>query len=30
MTSKQSFTEWIADHAIRTESLDPRAPLDDL
>jgi erythromycin esterase len=30
MTDKQSFTEWVADHAITTESLDPRAPLDDL
>jgi erythromycin esterase len=30
MTSKQSFTEWVADHAIRTDSLDPRAPLEDL
>jgi erythromycin esterase len=30
MTDKQSFAEWVADHAITTESLDPRAPLDDL
>jgi erythromycin esterase len=30
MTDKQSFTEWVADHAITADSLDPRAPLDDL
>jgi erythromycin esterase len=30
MTGKQSFAEWVADHAITTSSLDPRAPLDDL
>jgi erythromycin esterase len=30
MTGKQSFAEWVADHAITAESLDPQAPLDDL
>jgi erythromycin esterase len=30
MTDKQSFTEWVTDHAITTDSLDPQAPLDDL
>jgi erythromycin esterase len=30
MTDKQSFTEWVTDHAITADSLDPRAPLDDL
>ena len=30
MTDKQSFAEWVAGHAIRTDSLDPRAPLEDL
>ena len=30
MTDKSSFAEWVADHAITTDSLDPRVPLDDL
>jgi erythromycin esterase len=30
MTDNPSFTEWVTDHAITTESLDPQAPLDDL
>jgi erythromycin esterase len=30
MTDKKSFEDWVADNAIAAESLDPRAPLDDL
>jgi erythromycin esterase len=30
MTDKQCFTEWVADHAITADSLDPQAPLKDL
>jgi erythromycin esterase len=30
MIGKPSFAEWVADHAITTDSLDPQAPLDDL
>jgi erythromycin esterase len=30
MLGKPSFAEWVADHAITTDSLDPQAPLDDL
>jgi hypothetical protein len=30
MTGKPSFADWVADHAITADSLDPRAPLDDL
>jgi erythromycin esterase len=30
MTDKQNLTEWVTDHAITADSLDPRAPLDDL
>jgi erythromycin esterase len=30
MTDKQRFTEWVADHAVTADSLDPQAPLDDL
>jgi erythromycin esterase len=30
MTDKSSFAEWVADHAITIDSLDPRSPLDDL
>jgi erythromycin esterase len=30
MTGTQSFADWVADHAITTDSLDPWAPLDDL
>jgi erythromycin esterase len=30
MNDKQSLAEWVADHAITTDSLDPQAPLDDL
>lgn len=30
MTNKKSFEDWIRDHAITADSLDPRAPLDDL
>jgi erythromycin esterase len=30
MTDKQSFTDWFGSRAIAAESLDPRAPLDDL
>jgi erythromycin esterase len=30
MTDKPSFTEWVANHAITADSLDPQAPLDDL
>jgi erythromycin esterase len=30
MTGKPSFADWVADHAITADALDPRAPLDDL
>jgi erythromycin esterase len=30
MTDKRSFEDWIRDYAMAAESLDPRAPLDDL
>jgi erythromycin esterase len=30
MNDKRSFTEWVANHAVTTRSLDPQAPLDDL
>jgi len=30
MTDKKSFTDWVTDNAIAADSLDPRAPLDDL
>ena len=30
MNDKRSLAEWVADHAITADSLDPRAPLDDL
>ena len=28
MNDKRSFTEWVANHAVTTRSLDPQAPLD--
>jgi erythromycin esterase len=30
MNNKRSFAEWVANHAITADSLDPQAPLDDL
>jgi erythromycin esterase len=30
MTGTRSFAEWVADHAVTADSLDPQAPLDDL
>ena len=30
MTDKSSLADWVADHAIAADSLDPQAPLDDL
>src|SRR5919109_2139955 len=30
MNDRTSFAEWVADHAITADSLDPRSPLDDL
>jgi erythromycin esterase len=30
MTDKKSFADWVTDSAIAADSLDPRAPLDDL
>jgi erythromycin esterase len=30
MTDKSSFADWVTDNAIAADSLDPRAPLDDL
>ena len=30
MTDKKSFAVWVSDNAVAADSLDPRAPLDDL
>jgi erythromycin esterase len=30
MTDKKSFADWARDYATAADSLDPRAPLDDL
>jgi hypothetical protein len=30
MTDKKSFADWVTDNAVAADSLDPRAPLDDL
>lgn len=30
LTNKKSFADWVHDHAIALDSLDPQAPLDDL
>jgi erythromycin esterase len=30
MTDKTSFADWVRDHAIVADALDPQAPLDDL
>ena len=30
MTDKKSLADWVHEHAIAADSLDPRAPLDDL
>jgi len=30
MTDKKSFADWVTDHALAADTLDPQAPLDDL